>query len=477
MSFVKGKHNIIVLDAMNYFTGRLEEWGTMLGVPKGKVDFDTVSDAELSDYCKQDVLILKELMFKLWDFLKVNKLGGFAVTKASQAMQAYRQTYMTRNIYIHADPDAIQLERDSYYGGRTECFFIGSPPFKRFWKIDINSMYPYIMKTTPVPYNLRSVRLHPSTTVVKEALEKQGVIALVDLNTDIPAFPLVYNKRVCYPIGSFTTTLPGPELHLAIRLGYVKAVRLAAFYDIAIRFKGYMTDMYALRNQYKAKGNKVFEQLTKYLMNSLYGKFGQYNEHTVECPEAGIFPDGEHTYVNLETGKQCRIVCIAGQAWRTTGRTESCNSFPAIASYITSSARMYLWQLIVKAGCRNVFYTDTDSLIVNQTGWRNLRSMVNETKLGSFKLEYITKKLVIQGLKDYETDKEHHIKGITKQAEKVSQNVYKQYQWEGLRGGIAAGRTDSVRLKQVTKRLLRIYHKGTVSKSGYVIPYELSVST
>jgi len=473
MSFKKNKHVILVLDAMNYFNGKLALWGDMLGVPKGEVDFYTATPEQLLKYCKRDVLILKLLIEKWLNFITVNGFGHFGVTRASQSMIAYRTKYMKTGIYIHADKDATLIERASYYGGRTECFFIGKPSFKQFWKLDINSMYPYIMKTHKVPYNLRGVRLNPSLTAIRQLIDTKGLIAIVNLNTSIPAFPFKYNNRICFPVGNFTTTLAGPELKLALDYDVVTKVKAVAVYDAQIRFRSFVDDLYAMRIKYTKERNVVFSEMVKYIMNSFYGKWGQYNETWEECTDMHDLPEGDHLIVNLETGTQYRVISIAGQIWKVTERTESLHSFPGISSYITSAARVLLWSLILKAGRKNVFYTDTDSLIVNRMGYTRLKNEISSTLLGKLKLEYTTKKLILRCPKDYETDKENHIKGISPNANKINDDTFKQYQWQGLRGAINEGNTSQVVLTMTTKVLKRKYNKGTVLPNGYVIPYSL----
>jgi len=128
-------------------------------------------------------------------------------------------------------------------------------------------------------------------------------------------------------------------------------------------------------------------------------------------------------------------------------------------------------------GRKNVFYTDTDSLIVNQTGFRNLKPFLDNSKLGMLKLEYASKKLILRCPKDYETDFENHIKGITNSAEQIDENTFVQTQWQGLRGAIREGQTNRVVLKPIVKVLKRQYNKGIVTDSGYVEPYSFPLVT
>ncbi len=135
---------------------------------------------------------------------------------------------------------------------------------------------------------------------------------------------------------------------------------------------------------------------------------------------------------------------------------------------------MYLWRLIVTAGRSEVFYTDTDSLVTTAKGKRRLAAFLDENKLGMLKEEYATKKIEILAPKEYKTDTENKHKGIKADAQEIEPGVFRQLQWEGLRGALAAGITDRVRLKPVVKTLRHVYRKGTVHSSGSVSPIVLA---
>ncbi len=55
-----------------------------------------------------------------------------------------------KKMLVHMKPEVIKLEIDSYRGGRNECFFIGEA-HGEFYKLDVNSMYPYVMATHYYP--------------------------------------------------------------------------------------------------------------------------------------------------------------------------------------------------------------------------------------------------------------------------------------------------------------------------------------
>ena len=58
------------------------------------------------------------------------------------------------------------------------------------------------------------------------------------------------------------------------------------------------------------------------------------------------------------------------------------DSFVAIASLVTAYARMYLVDLILKVGRENLYYVDTDSLIINKESLIKLeRKLFEESKV------------------------------------------------------------------------------------------------
>ncbi|GAI61331.1 unnamed protein product, partial [marine sediment metagenome] len=82
--------------------------------------------------------------------------------------------------------------------------------------------------------------------------------------------------------------------------------------------------------------------------------------------------------------------------------------------------------------------------------------------------------LIIHGLKDYERDSKTVIKGIRKNAVKISEGVYQQEQWSSFKGLLHSGDINNYTVKTVTKHLSRKYTKGIVTDSGVVKPFCLA---
>lgn len=470
ISVQKPKSSVVFLDSMNWFPESLAKTGERIGIPKLKIDFATCSMADLSRYCKRDVLIELVNFKHFVRFLEGNKVSRLCYTRGSTAMAAFLLTHYTTPIYIHNNKEAIALERDSYRGGRTECFYLGVLSDGNFYTVDVNSLYPYVMQYNVYPVRYEKICHDLSTPALSAYLTTKSVCAEVLIDTEEPIYA-VRRKRTIFPIGRFWVTLTTGELKYALAHGHVKAVKMAVIYEQANIFESYVTKFYNLRQDFKSAGVEIFEQLCKYMMNSLYGKFGQKAEIWEKVGDCPGEPDRIEDVFSSTQNHRSRLRYLLGEIFELKGYEESFDSFPAIAAEVTAYARMYLWSLMQKAGDGNYFYCDTDSLIVNEDGLCNLRDTIHPTKLGYLKTESVSTNVTIRGLKDYTTSSKTVIKGVRKNAVKITDGVYEQELWPGFKGLLRDSKGDSYTVKRCTKHLSRQYTKGRVTSDGTIEPF------
>lgn len=465
----KGDRSIVFLDSMNWFTESLAETGKRIGLPKLKIDFANCTQAELSAYCHRDVEIEYENFRIFIRFLEDNSISRLCYTKASTAMAAYLFRHYNTPIYIHNNAEAIKLERESYKGGRCECFRLGELNHEPYYILDVNSLYPFVMRGRLYP--VKYIHLLHNTTVndLQTICESKAVVAKVQVETAEPVYA-VKSDRTIFPIGLFDTTLCTPELKYALEHNHIKQIYDCVIYEQADIFTNYVDNMYRLRRKYADEQVKEYEILCKYLLNSLYGKFGQKAENWIKIGNAPDEPDREEGVYYFGSPKVSRIRYLLGEVFQLKSYSESFDSFPAIAAHVTAYARMYLWSLMAIASRANYFYCDTDSLIVNENGLLNLASFINGTELGKLKVQDKTNHLIIRGLKDYTTDTKNVVKGIRKNAVKIAENVYEQQSWPTFKGILKTDEPNTYTVKNVVKHLSRKYTKGIVTDTGLVKP-------
>jgi hypothetical protein len=470
------EHYIILLDTMNYFRTSVSQLAESLNMKKLDMPKATDDMQLWYEYCRRDVEIIREAMFHYIEFISKNDLGNFAVTAPSQAFNAYRHRFMPIPIAIHNSETACNLERESYHGARTECLRIGYYE-DHFYQLDVNSMYPYVMRQYTYPYKLKYRFENLTMRQLEEILKQQAVVAKVTLNTDIALYPKRINDHLCFPVGEFETVLTTRELKAALNYNHIRKIGEGYVYDAALIFAQYVNALYNLKLQYTAQKNKTFTMLSKLLLNSLYGKFGQLASEWIEYPfEIPNVRDGDEWFgVNESTGEPCKYRCRDGRIEYQVRDQEAFNSFPAIAAHVTADARLILYFYMLTAGIENVYYVDTDSLIVNEDGYRRLSDYIDPSELGKLKVEREGTQLMINTCKDYALDDYVKRKGIRGNAVQLSDRVYEQVQFRSWHASRKDNDTNRVIVSKVRKYLSYKYNKGEVQPGGKVEPFTLSL--
>lgn len=469
----KGKHRLIGLDNGNFFAGKLEKWGEVFDLPKMEVDFETVNDEDLLNYCRRDVDIMIECWRSWLTFLDEHDCGAFKPTVASTAFNAWRYKSDDALIHVHSDEEVLALERDAYRGGRVECLWVGHREDGQFYYLDVNGMYAFIMQKYSYPAGLYGYSENLDLYHLAYKLERYDVIARVIIQPTVPYFPIVYDRHTCYPLGRFETVLTTPELKLCIREGWLKEVKEMSWYRTARLFRDHVNFFHALRLRYEREGLEGYARISKLLNNALYGKLGQrgFKQEIIgECEphilrrEEGYNIDLDYYYTQL---------FIGGKIYREWKEGESYHSLPAIPAHVTAYARLYLYNLVNMIEYKHVYYMDTDSLIVDQIGYDRLRQYVKPDVLGYLKVERSSPWLTVNAPKDYQMEGRAKIKGISKDAVRVGVNTYSQTHWLKLPGLMQEGIDHGYMTKTVEKTLKRIIYSGLVSQSGWITPFVL----
>jgi len=470
ISVKNGRKSIVFLDSLNWFRESLAATGERIGIPKMEVDFATVDDKELSVYCKNDVLIEYRNFQSFQRFLDENKVGRLCYTKGSTAMSAYLLRHYNVPIYIHNNKEAIEIERESYRGGRVECFYIGEPKCGPYYVVDVNSLYPYVMREYEYPTQYVKQVYDCTPLEVTEYLKRYAIVGRCIIDTKEPVYA-IKSKRTTFPIGRMKAALCTPEIEYACNANHLVTLVHGVLYEKANIFRSFVSYFYDMRKRFKAEGNKEYQEFCKYLMNTLYGKFGQKAETWRKIGECPNEPDRVEFIIDAQANGIRKLRYVMGVCEELVRYGESFDSFPAIASHVTAYGRMVLWSLMQKAGKGHYFYCDTDSLIVDATGLKHLEDELSDTELGKLKMEQRTEKLILYGPKDYVTDGKTVIKGIRKTAVEIATGVYEQERWPSLAGRLHDGTTKPYTVQKTIKRLNRDYQKGIVTDSGWVDPF------
>lgn len=465
-----------VVSTTNWFDCSLAELGRLVGLEKGSVEFDKVSDEELERYCRRDVEIMLEGLRYYIRFISDNDLGRMSLTRSSQAFSVYRYRWMSARIFLHDEKQVTTLESNCYIGGRVEAFYIGEVPGGGFTTFDINGMYPYVMRKYLYPSKLVDYIQNPTINYLADVVKSFGVCCEADISTDIPVYGIGYNDRTCFPVGEFTAFLCTEGIKFALAHNHILKVHSVSVYRMDDLFSWYVDYIHSLRCRYRDEGNRIMESLCKSLHNSLYGKFGQKH---VNCEFEPY--EGDARYYRTETFDFVKGGSVV-ESWLMNthiiqwGEGVSDTSFTAVAAHITENARLELWELMESVGRERVIYCDTDSIKIRTSDIPHMRWDQTPGALGAVKIENQSERLFIGGAKNYLTENTRHIKGVPSGAREIAEGLYAFDSFSRQATHLRSSQIVGVKVEGVTRYIKSDYDKGTIMPDGRVIPFTLKLA-
>ena len=472
--FISAKYNDITFaDSLNIFPTSVAKLGQLYG--ENKIVNDKIKEGGLTkenltnediEYCIRDCKIIYDLLLKTFE----NTGGKVKITIGSLALYDYRLRYLDEKIVYN---EHCEKFFNSYYGGRTECFKIGTVNAVVY---DVNSEYPFAMKycTFPDPSTLKHeircsveyldfIMLSHEGCVKCEVLHKESYFGYLPYRDE-------KTNKLTFPIGRFSGWFNFNELRFAIEKGVVTVLtvdEIVYSQPIDSPFVKFVDTLY---NERKNSKDEFERFLLKLKLNNLYGKLAtrlknksRYYKHIPYEQIEDLENNG--TFYKLKIFSESRNDC-----YLETENTEmkvSYYAIPSFASYITSFARVHLLKALLANEHNNVCYCDTDSVFLEN---EFIGTIGNE--LGEFKKE---DKIVtaVYGLKNYVAveggEIKKIIKGVSKGSKEIAPNTYEKTVYfktkESLRRNTEAGTK-----KKVTKVIKNTYDKRDVLSDGNTKP-------
>jgi len=373
---VGNKFSLQFCDSLQLLRSSLDKLAvTFLG--EGKVESDGMLPHELKRidegkyyrYLRRDCEALCSVLEKSLHTLRENvaDIDSFGPTIGSTAMKVFRHM-VDQPITIPFDDEFRDFLRKGYHGGRVECFKRGY--FSDVKVYDINSLYPSVMLSQRVPLSDRTYQVG---TYQRDQL---GVYECTyhQQRRDIPPV-LVDGGNGCYAgSGVFFS----PELDLLHEVdpdAVIDVKRGHLWLDTGFLFAEYVEKLYHLR---MTDREGPLGLLCKFLLNSLYGKFGQ---HPIR-EQLVIINEFDDLWNLIDDG--ATVTEIYDDVYSLEKESRADFEHVGIAGTITSGARAALYRGILAAGSDRVVYCDTDS--VHTTG--DFPSGLVGDGLGDYKMEF-----------------------------------------------------------------------------------------
>lgn len=394
-------HSFVTIDRLGYSGGT-----------PSKEYFEEISDNEYEEiksenwvlrdeclkYLRLDLVSLMEILKVFTNLIKkeYNLDVGRSVSISALAFRIFRAIYYKEELNVKIIHGNVYKDiKRGFFGGKTEVY---ERKGKNLYYYDVNSLYPFSMlKDMPVGNpTLRYFKIPVDSSILNKAFGFAHVQIKAPKGIKRPILPVRIDGRIYNPLGSWSGIYFIEELKQAIKYGYeIKVDYLYEFERGKDLFKEYILDNY----KKKAENTGSKRQLYKLLLNSLFGRFGMleyYPDNKIVSGDELLIIDQKEKVIDvqdimndeyrLEVDRK-GISMLSEDMKENEGRVKMNIQSMPIAAAITAYSRIFMNKIIMDEKYK-VFYTDTDSLVLNKGLPKEL---VSSKEIGKFKLEHKVK--------------------------------------------------------------------------------------
>jgi hypothetical protein len=364
LRFSRGSNRLCVVDSGSWLPTKLADLGTALGIVKPPLPSGRAIRATWLSRCRADVDILSAAMQQLMGWWDREQLGRWDITGPGTGWHAFRHVPGMQPITINPSADAIGRDRRAVYGGRRGTWRIGTINDGSLLDLDFTAAYPTIAATCPLPVRRYNTFDSLSSTDWRLTSPDFGVLAECTINTETPRYPLRWGGQTWYPTGKFQTTLVGPDVAAAVRLGDLEAVGMGELHQLGRAMQGWAEWCLSVQRGDDPGTPPMARICAKAWGRSVIGKWAARG---FERTDLGTSPlAGWHYEEGWDEPSQSRggMVHMAGRRWWVSSAGDSDNAYPAILAWVESEVRTRLARAIEALGPGCVIQCDTDGFIV-----------------------------------------------------------------------------------------------------------------
>ena len=469
----RGKVKLTLTDSVSWWKVGLDRLANELGTPRPRFHYATADLEALTRRCEQDAQLLADGVGALLEWLKTEDLGNFRPTGSGQSHSAWRKRFMPKySVRVHDNGWALYVERQAMHTGRTEAWRLGgfAEPLHEF---DLNLAYCRIAAGNELPQWLNAETGYMTPKTYETASAGSAVLADVTVTTEIPLVPVTRDGRVIWPVGTFRTQLWDPEIDLLINHGAKVEFNYAWLYKRGDALQGmsqWLIDQLSLgsADRHPAVG-RTLKHWARTLVGRMALRYRQW-DYDGENERADLCISYEP---DLESGEVYREMRVGNTVLLLAQLAESKSSCPMVPGWVQSRCRAILWELVEHAGAENVYYMDTDGLLVNTEGANRVGNYVGPRPDSELVYKGTHRGVIIHGERNVEIGPDHRLAGIPKSAERTSESTWEGETWAGLERALEEGHTDFVAVTPAQWKLKPETRRREALPGGFTQPYRL----
>lgn len=533
MILMHENRKLVIADSYSVWPVPLSELANATGIVKPPLP----DDDELATWlarCQADTLILHTALLTTMNWHDANQLGRWALTGASTGWNAMRHLQAARTskrartarvklglpgvdpaaqpVVIDPDTDARANDRAAIYGGRRETWRWGKLPAGQYAEIDFERAYQTIMANCALPRKRGRWfdSLPVDSRLIDDPTQHWGIIAECDIETDKPRWPCRIavtagelppgaqpdsvtpaadpKTRVFYPVGKFRTTLAGPDIAEARRLGCLRAVHHGQVHQLGHAARPWAT--WSLAAQDDPSTPAVVRLALKHQGRAVAGKWAAHQWSKSVIGLSTVYGWSYEDVFIHETGMRGAIIDLAGTKFLSVPGGDGDNSYPAVLAFIESYTRVALGRAIERLGASAIVQCDTDGMIADTTviaastspdratagAGRDTRGGLREALEATYadtaplrlRAKTIYRNIEVTGPQHLTLDGNRRWSGIPGSAQRQADGSYQAMVWPKLAWQLANGDQRGYTRVVQTYRLANSYSAGWLLSDGTV---------
>lgn len=442
--FTWGDHTLVLCDFTSWASVPLARIGGWLKIPQTPRPERSDDLGGAIERCKGDVRILAQAVVTTLDWLAANDLGALQITGSGQGMTAFRHRHLTHKMLVHDDEEAHRAERRAIWAGRTEAWRHGIYAKGETFEYDLPRAYATCARDLELPTVYVGKVSSCSYSEFQRWTKSRRLLCSCAIETRSPIAPTTNNDRILWPVGRYSSWLWDCEVQALFDHGARVTIGDTFVYTSEPCLHDWATWILARLSYVGGVDSPLHRRILKQWSRSLVGRFAmQYRG----WDDFGTSPDADLSLTRMigpDERPGARLLQVGHKLFNLSSLRDSENPLPQITGYITAACRVRLWDLMCEAGTDHVYYTDTDSLIVDALGRRRLEARI--AKDGAHGLVSLGQigRLELNGPRQLAVDGHRRHSGVPMAARPAGSDVVVGEVWEGLGEALRRGHPNEV---------------------------------
>jgi hypothetical protein len=466
----EGTHKIIITDSWSWLRCSLADAAKDIGRRKSRLPKDADDLSTWHQRCRRDAEILDELMVTLMNWWDENDLGVFGITGAACGWRTLRRHIAPRRLLVGADGERTKYERRAIHSGRKEVYGVGE--FHDTWiaDYDFDRAYNTAVAAFQLPLAPSKTWCLPDQLLVTPLPPQRDYIAEVEITTHRPCAPVKIGDETWWPVGTFRTTLAGPEIRYCQEVADEVRVLSYVPYRLGYALAGWAAWCLDLQTDTSGSVPPVVARVAKGWGRSVTGRFASRTSHVVRLRPSthlGWHLESGH---DLDSGASVEFLSIGGIERTIVKDQDGADVFPAVLAFVESHVRVALGRMLDQQPPELLLQCNTD-------GWWQTRAprasrYVPDDIPWPFTItrKALERSLLVRGPNHVMSPHERRYAGIPEDATEGKEGAMHWRDWPGLRWQMEHGIQGEYHRPDASGHLSEHYVKRWVLDSGETIP-------